>query len=194
MLPHRQAICPGNMLSVNQEIPKELVKADEAMLCPLLAGQMSVSLFCFNRAGFLFHIYVLDWNKSDFGFYFCRFMMDCSSMPVTPTHPRRGAAGLWSVTFPPAHIPQRCDINTNMFLLISCRLYSTLSDFTCIDLIVSVAFRILIVPGNFMQQCWHVEQTASITSPAMMHEDFQDFICTLYMNIYSWDQMWSVHF
>lgn len=45
MLPHRQAIRPGNMLSVNQEIPEELVQADEAVLCPLLAGQMSVSLF-----------------------------------------------------------------------------------------------------------------------------------------------------
>lgn len=47
MLPHRQAIRPGNMLSVNQEIPEELVKADEAVLCPLLAGQMSVSLLDF---------------------------------------------------------------------------------------------------------------------------------------------------
>uniref|UniRef100_A0A3Q3WAF7 Uncharacterized protein n=1 Tax=Mola mola TaxID=94237 RepID=A0A3Q3WAF7_MOLML len=42
MLPHRQAICPGNMLSVNQEIPEELVQVDEAVLCPLLAGQMSI--------------------------------------------------------------------------------------------------------------------------------------------------------
>ncbi|XP_022625964.1 phytanoyl-CoA dioxygenase domain-containing protein 1-like, partial [Seriola dumerili] len=41
MLPHRQAIRPGNMLSVNQEIPEELVQADEAVFCPLLAGQMS---------------------------------------------------------------------------------------------------------------------------------------------------------
>ena len=45
MLPHHQAIRPGNMLTVNQEIPEELVKADESVLCPLLAGQMSVSLF-----------------------------------------------------------------------------------------------------------------------------------------------------
>lgn len=42
MLHHRQAIRPGNMLSVNQEIPEELVQADEAVLCPLLAGQMSI--------------------------------------------------------------------------------------------------------------------------------------------------------
>lgn len=45
ILPHRQAVRPGNMLSVNQEIPDELVQADEAVLCPLLAGQMSVSSF-----------------------------------------------------------------------------------------------------------------------------------------------------
>lgn len=44
MLPHRHANRPGNMLSVNQEIPEELVQADQAVLCPLLAGQMSVSL------------------------------------------------------------------------------------------------------------------------------------------------------
>ncbi|XP_008282605.1 phytanoyl-CoA dioxygenase domain-containing protein 1 [Stegastes partitus] len=42
MLPHRQAIRPGNMLSVNQEIPEELVQVEEAVLCPLLAGQMSI--------------------------------------------------------------------------------------------------------------------------------------------------------
>ncbi|XP_037637063.1 probable alpha-ketoglutarate-dependent hypophosphite dioxygenase [Sebastes umbrosus] len=42
MLTHRQAIQPGNMLSVNQEIPEELVQADEAVFCPLLAGQMSI--------------------------------------------------------------------------------------------------------------------------------------------------------
>lgn len=45
MLPHCQANRPGNMLTVNQEIPDELVQASEAVLCPLLAGQMSVSLF-----------------------------------------------------------------------------------------------------------------------------------------------------
>ena len=35
------------MLSVNQEIPEELVQVDKAVLCPLLAGQMSVSVFEF---------------------------------------------------------------------------------------------------------------------------------------------------
>lgn len=53
MLPHHQAIRPGNMLSVNQEIPEELVKADESVLCPLLAGQMSVSGFLLIMAGFM---------------------------------------------------------------------------------------------------------------------------------------------
>ena len=31
------------MLSVNQEIPEELVQTEKAVLCPLYAGQMSVS-------------------------------------------------------------------------------------------------------------------------------------------------------
>ncbi|XP_035267040.1 probable alpha-ketoglutarate-dependent hypophosphite dioxygenase [Anguilla anguilla] len=42
ILPHQPSPHSGNMLSVNQEIPEELVKIDEAVLCPLLAGQMSV--------------------------------------------------------------------------------------------------------------------------------------------------------
>lgn len=31
------------MLTVNQEIPEELLQTSSAVLCPLLAGQMSVS-------------------------------------------------------------------------------------------------------------------------------------------------------
>ncbi|XP_062322456.1 L-threonyl-[L-threonyl-carrier protein] 4-chlorinase [Osmerus eperlanus] len=42
LLPHRLASRAGNMLSVNQEIPEELVQAEKAVLCPLNAGQMSV--------------------------------------------------------------------------------------------------------------------------------------------------------
>ncbi|KAJ8282069.1 hypothetical protein COCON_G00045880 [Conger conger] len=42
LLPHQLSSRAGNMLSVNQEIPEQLVKTDEAVLCPLLAGQMSV--------------------------------------------------------------------------------------------------------------------------------------------------------
>ena len=43
MLPHELAKRHGNMLSVNQEIPEHLVDSGKAVLCPLLAGQMSVS-------------------------------------------------------------------------------------------------------------------------------------------------------
>ncbi|XP_036423814.1 probable alpha-ketoglutarate-dependent hypophosphite dioxygenase [Colossoma macropomum] len=42
LLPHRQAKRAGNMLSVNQEIPEELVQKENSVLCPLLAGQMSI--------------------------------------------------------------------------------------------------------------------------------------------------------
>ncbi|XP_026991086.2 probable alpha-ketoglutarate-dependent hypophosphite dioxygenase [Tachysurus fulvidraco] len=42
LLPHRQAKLTGNMLSVNQEIPEELVEKEKALFCPLLAGQMSI--------------------------------------------------------------------------------------------------------------------------------------------------------
>ncbi|XP_054593676.2 L-threonyl-[L-threonyl-carrier protein] 4-chlorinase-like [Nothobranchius furzeri] len=38
MLPHRQATRSGNMLSVNQEIPEELVQVEETVFCPLKAG------------------------------------------------------------------------------------------------------------------------------------------------------------
>ena len=43
MLPHELAKRHGNMLSVNQEIPEDLVDSGKAVLCPLSAGQMSVS-------------------------------------------------------------------------------------------------------------------------------------------------------
>ncbi|XP_066504521.1 L-threonyl-[L-threonyl-carrier protein] 4-chlorinase [Hoplias malabaricus] len=42
LLPHRQAKRAGNMLSVNQEIPEELVQKENTVFCPLLAGQMSI--------------------------------------------------------------------------------------------------------------------------------------------------------
>ncbi|XP_023672256.1 probable alpha-ketoglutarate-dependent hypophosphite dioxygenase [Paramormyrops kingsleyae] len=42
LLPHRTSAHPGNMLSVNQEIPEELVETDKAIICPLQAGQMSL--------------------------------------------------------------------------------------------------------------------------------------------------------
>lgn len=85
MLPHHLATRPGNMLSVNQEIPEELVQTDEAVFCPLLAGQMSVSLFIYYRVG-LMVIQVELIRIRDL--FFTRFMMDSWSMPVMPTHPR----------------------------------------------------------------------------------------------------------
>ncbi|XP_063289614.1 L-threonyl-[L-threonyl-carrier protein] 4-chlorinase-like [Pelobates fuscus] len=42
VLEHRIAENPGNMLTANQEIPKHLVNAEDAVECPLKAGQMSV--------------------------------------------------------------------------------------------------------------------------------------------------------
>ncbi|PWS22165.1 phytanoyl-CoA dioxygenase family protein, partial [Enterococcus faecium] len=57
MLPHRQSQRLGNMLSVNQEIPEELVQTDKAVLCPLWAGQMSI------HDGLLVH--ASDPNTSD---------------------------------------------------------------------------------------------------------------------------------
>lgn len=41
-LPHHLVRRAGNMLSVNQEIPLELVQTENALLCPLLAGQMTI--------------------------------------------------------------------------------------------------------------------------------------------------------
>ncbi|XP_053734731.1 probable alpha-ketoglutarate-dependent hypophosphite dioxygenase [Synchiropus splendidus] len=49
MFPHHQALRHGNMLTVNQEIPSELLPSQQALLCPLSAGQMSV------HDGFLVH-------------------------------------------------------------------------------------------------------------------------------------------
>ncbi|KAM3867090.1 putative alpha-ketoglutarate-dependent hypophosphite dioxygenase [Diretmus argenteus] len=49
MLPHHPATRLGNMLSVNQAIPDELVEPEKAVLCPLFAGQMSI------HDGFLVH-------------------------------------------------------------------------------------------------------------------------------------------
>ncbi|XP_078403198.1 putative alpha-ketoglutarate-dependent hypophosphite dioxygenase [Cetorhinus maximus] len=39
---HGTSTIPGNMLTSNQEIPKHLVEAEKAVLCPLKAGQMSI--------------------------------------------------------------------------------------------------------------------------------------------------------
>ncbi|KAM4655757.1 L-threonyl-[L-threonyl-carrier protein] 4-chlorinase-like [Discoglossus pictus] len=42
ILEHQTADIPGNMLTANQEIPKHLVQVEDAVECPLKAGQMSV--------------------------------------------------------------------------------------------------------------------------------------------------------
>ncbi|KAI3351862.1 hypothetical protein L3Q82_020692 [Scortum barcoo] len=83
MLPHRQAIRPGNMLSVNQEIPEELVQADQAVLCPLLAGQMSI------HDGLLVH--ASDANTSQMrrcGFVI-RYVPTCAYPTEDPDRPRK---------------------------------------------------------------------------------------------------------
>ncbi|XP_053547354.1 L-threonyl-[L-threonyl-carrier protein] 4-chlorinase [Bombina bombina] len=42
ILEHRNAVVPGNMLTANQEIPSHLVQVEDAVECPLKAGEMSV--------------------------------------------------------------------------------------------------------------------------------------------------------
>lgn len=83
MLPHRQAIRPGNMLTVNQEIPEELVQADGALFCPLKAGQMSV------HDGLLIH--ASDANTSQMrrcGFVI-RYVSTCAYPIEDPDRPRK---------------------------------------------------------------------------------------------------------
>lgn len=172
MLPHHQAIRPGNMLTVNQEIPEELVKADESVLCPLLAGQMSVSLFSLlqNVTCFCLElVWVQEWvSELVFCICFHRFMTDFLSMPVTPTHPRRGAVALWSVMYPPVHIPQRWGEQEYWCIA----LFNASYNFTVLILILSVADRILIVLGSSKQQSWPVEQISSTISPIKPFENF----------------------
>lgn len=42
ILEHRQASKGGNLLTSNQEIPEDLYNVEEAVPCPLKAGQMSL--------------------------------------------------------------------------------------------------------------------------------------------------------
>ncbi|KAL2077576.1 hypothetical protein ACEWY4_027080 [Coilia grayii] len=88
LLPHCQSQRWGNMLSVNQEIPEELVNTDKAVLCPLLAGQMSV------HDGLLVH--ASDPNMSDrrrCGFVI-RYVPTCAYPIQDPDRPRRFPATL----------------------------------------------------------------------------------------------------
>uniref|UniRef100_A0A3P8TA65 Zgc:174917 n=1 Tax=Amphiprion percula TaxID=161767 RepID=A0A3P8TA65_AMPPE len=83
MLLHRQAVRPGNMLSVNQEIPEELVQVEEAVLCLLSAGQMSI------HDGLL--VQASDANTSQkrrCGFVI-RYFPTCASLTEDPDRPRK---------------------------------------------------------------------------------------------------------
>ncbi|XP_033489588.2 putative alpha-ketoglutarate-dependent hypophosphite dioxygenase [Epinephelus lanceolatus] len=86
MLPHRQATRPGNMLSVNQEIPEELVQADEAVLCPLLAGQMSI------HDGLLVHASDANTSQKRRCGFVIRYVPTCAYPIQDPDRPRKFAA------------------------------------------------------------------------------------------------------
>ncbi|KAM9356926.1 putative alpha-ketoglutarate-dependent hypophosphite dioxygenase [Symphorus nematophorus] len=83
MLPHRQAIRPGNMLSVNQEIPEEQVEVDEAVLCPLLAGQMSI------HDGLLIHASDANTSQKRRCGFVIRYVPTCAYPTEDPDRPRK---------------------------------------------------------------------------------------------------------
>ncbi|CAB1458809.1 unnamed protein product [Pleuronectes platessa] len=83
MLPHRQATRPGNMLSVNQEIPEELVQAEEAVFCPLLAGQMSI------HDGFLVHASDANTSQRRRCGLVIRYVPTCAYPTEDPDRPRK---------------------------------------------------------------------------------------------------------
>uniref|UniRef100_A0A3B5K858 Zgc:174917 n=1 Tax=Takifugu rubripes TaxID=31033 RepID=A0A3B5K858_TAKRU len=83
MLPHRQAIRPGNMLTVNQEIPDELVQASEAVLCPLLAGQMSI------HDGLLVHASDANASTKRRCGFVIRYVPTCAYPVEDPDRPRK---------------------------------------------------------------------------------------------------------
>ncbi|XP_061582210.1 L-threonyl-[L-threonyl-carrier protein] 4-chlorinase [Cololabis saira] len=83
MLAHREASRSGNMLSVNQEIPEELLQVEAALLCPLQAGQMSI------HDGLLVH--ASDANRSQrrrCGFV-VRYIPTCAYPIEDPERPRK---------------------------------------------------------------------------------------------------------
>ncbi|XP_073343642.1 probable alpha-ketoglutarate-dependent hypophosphite dioxygenase [Pagrus major] len=83
MLPHHQAIRPGNMLTVNQEIPEELVQADEAVLCPLLAGEMSI------HDGLLVHASDANTSQKRRCGFVIRYVSTCAYPIQDPDRPRK---------------------------------------------------------------------------------------------------------
>ncbi|XP_031713507.1 uncharacterized protein LOC116389176 [Anarrhichthys ocellatus] len=88
MLPHRQATRPGNMLSVNQEIPEQLVQADEAVFCPLLAGQMSI------HDGLLVHASDANTSQRRRCGFVIRYVSTCAYPIQDPDRPRKFAAAV----------------------------------------------------------------------------------------------------
>lgn len=83
MLPHRQALRHGNMLSVNQEIPEELVQVERAVLCPLLAGQMSV------HDGLLVHASDPNTSPKRRCGFVIRYVPTCAYPIQDPERPRK---------------------------------------------------------------------------------------------------------
>ncbi|XP_037530998.1 probable alpha-ketoglutarate-dependent hypophosphite dioxygenase [Nematolebias whitei] len=83
MLPHRQAARPGNMLSVNQEIPEELVQVDEAVFCPLTAGQMSI------HDGLLVHASDPNTSQRRRCGFVIRYVPTCAFPIQDPDRPRK---------------------------------------------------------------------------------------------------------
>ncbi|XP_063344772.1 probable alpha-ketoglutarate-dependent hypophosphite dioxygenase [Pelmatolapia mariae] len=83
MLPHRQALHPGNMLSVNQEIPEELLQVEEAVLCPLLAGQMSI------HDGLLVHASDANTSQKRRCGLVIRYVPTCAYPTEDPDRPRK---------------------------------------------------------------------------------------------------------
>nr|XP_019935246.1 PREDICTED: uncharacterized protein LOC109624777 [Paralichthys olivaceus]XP_019935255.1 PREDICTED: uncharacterized protein LOC109624777 [Paralichthys olivaceus] len=88
MLPHRQATRLGNMLSVNQEIPEELVQTDEAVFCPLLAGQMSI------HDGLLVHASNANTSQRRRCGLVIRYVPTCAYPIQDPNRPRKFHATL----------------------------------------------------------------------------------------------------
>ncbi|KAM7389606.1 hypothetical protein PAMP_023571 [Pampus punctatissimus] len=83
MLPHRQATRCGNMLTVNQEIPEALVQTEEAVFCPLLAGQMSI------HDGLLVHASDANTSQKRRCGFVIRYVPTCAYPIQDPDRPRK---------------------------------------------------------------------------------------------------------
>lgn len=82
LLPHRLARRAGNMLSVNQEIPPELVQTQNALICPLLAGQMSI------HDGMLVHASDPNFSQRRRCGFVIRYVPTCAYPIQDPERPR----------------------------------------------------------------------------------------------------------